>query len=246
MFSCLDTSIVSTALVSLSIEFENYEDAPWVILGYLLTYMSASNVLLRLSRRLTESRLCHWLFQAQRRVRTEESPRGGLGHLLWLFHMVCAFALHGSTVCCQVPRNTNPALTDALRRIAARSLQGIGGSGLYSLAQVCLVEQGPNRPEIVGALVGITLSISYILGPLLGGAISEWTWRGIFWIKYVSSHADPSQSNLWATASRSVSWPCLESTCSGRKSGGTGTTHGQASPKSTLLETCCSSSPPFS
>ena len=54
-------------------------------------------------------------------------------------------------------------------RIAARSLQGIGGSGLYSLAQVCLVEQGPNRPEIVGALVGVTLSISYILGPLLGG-----------------------------------------------------------------------------
>ena len=40
MFSCLDTSIVSTALVSLSKEFENYEDAPWVILGYLLTYMS--------------------------------------------------------------------------------------------------------------------------------------------------------------------------------------------------------------
>ncbi|KAK0655840.1 major facilitator superfamily domain-containing protein [Cercophora newfieldiana] len=67
-------------------------------------------------------------------------------------------------------------------RIAARSLQGIGGSGLYSLAQVCLVEQGPDRPEIVGALVGITLSISYILGPLLGGGISEWSWRGIFWI----------------------------------------------------------------
>jgi len=196
MFSCLDTSIVSTALVSLSIEFENYEDAPWVILGYLLTYMSASNVLLRLSRRLTESRLCHWLFQAQRRVRTEESPRGGLGHLLWLFHMVCAFALHGAAVGCRMAPKSESA-TDALRRIAARSLQGIGGSGLYSLAQVCLVEQGPNRPEIVGALVGITLSISYILGPLLGGAISEWTWRGIFWIKYVSSTRTPFKTNLW-------------------------------------------------
>ena len=57
---------------------------------------------------------------------------------------------------------------------------------MYSLAQVCLVEQGPDRPEIVGALVGVTLSISYILGPLLGGAISEWTWRGIFWIKLVT------------------------------------------------------------
>ncbi|EAA36192.2 MFS general substrate transporter [Neurospora crassa] len=67
--------------------------------------------------------------------------------------------------------------------IAARALQGIGGSGLYSLAQVCLLEQGPSKPEMVGALVGITLSISYVLGPLLGGGISAgWTWRGIFWI----------------------------------------------------------------
>jgi MFS family permease len=191
MFSCLDTSIVSTALVSLSIEFENYEDAPWVILGYLLTYMSASGSFLRSSRRLTQSRLRHRLFQAERRVRTKEPPRGGLGHFLGLLHMVCAFALHGTTVGCRMAPQSESS-TDALRRIAARSLQGIGGSGLYSLAQVCLVEQGPNRPEIVGALVGITLSISYILGPLLGGAISEWTWRGIFWIKYVSFHAAPS------------------------------------------------------
>ncbi|KAK3694253.1 major facilitator superfamily domain-containing protein [Podospora appendiculata] len=74
------------------------------------------------------------------------------------------------------------AATSMRQLIAARALQGIGGSGLYSLAQVCLVEQGPNRPEIVGALVGVTLSISYVLGPLLGGALSAWTWRGIFWI----------------------------------------------------------------
>ncbi len=72
-----------------------------------------------------------------------------------------------------------------INSIIARALQGIGGSGLYSLAQVCLLEQGPSRPEVVGALVGITLSISYILGPLLGGAIAEWMWRGIFWIKSV-------------------------------------------------------------
>ena len=69
--------------------------------------------------------------------------------------------------------------------VIGRALQGIGGSGLYSLAQICLLEQGPNRPEIVGALVGFTLSISYVLGPLLGGAIAGWSWTGIFWIKFV-------------------------------------------------------------
>jgi hypothetical protein len=40
MFSCLDTSIVSTALVSVSAEYQNYQDTPWIVLGYLLTYMS--------------------------------------------------------------------------------------------------------------------------------------------------------------------------------------------------------------
>jgi MFS family permease len=40
MFSCLDMSIVSTALVKISVDLDNdYLDAPWVILAYLLTYM---------------------------------------------------------------------------------------------------------------------------------------------------------------------------------------------------------------
>lgn len=72
-----------------------------------------------------------------------------------------------------------------IHSIAARALQGIGGSGLYALSQTCLVEQGPARPELVGALIGITLAASYVIGPVLGGVItSYWSWRGIFWIKY--------------------------------------------------------------
>jgi hypothetical protein len=40
MFSCLDMSVVSTALVAISIDLDNdYLNAPWVILAYLLTYM---------------------------------------------------------------------------------------------------------------------------------------------------------------------------------------------------------------
>jgi len=100
----------------------------------------------------------------------------GRKHLLataWLF-----FA--GFSIWCALATEMN-------HLIIARALQGIGGSGLYSLAQVCLLEQGPSRPEIQGAMVGATLSISYILGPLLGGGISAsaWTWRGIFWLKCV-------------------------------------------------------------
>lgn len=62
----------------------------------------------------------------------------------------------------------------------------MGGSGLYSLAQIALFEVGPvHNPSLMGALVGLTLAVSYVLGPVLGGVISTTTtWRWIFWIKY--------------------------------------------------------------
>jgi hypothetical protein len=37
--SCVDTSIVSTALIKLSDEFMDFSNAPWVVLAYLITYM---------------------------------------------------------------------------------------------------------------------------------------------------------------------------------------------------------------
>jgi MFS family permease len=79
-------------------------------------------------------------------------------------------------------------------RIVFRALQGIGGSGLYSLAQVVLFEVGPShRPSLLGAMIGITLAVSFVLGPVLGGLISlKVTWRWVFWIKYVLLH--PSSS----------------------------------------------------
>lgn len=66
-----------------------------------------------------------------------------------------------------------------------RAFQGVGGSGLYSLAQVTLVEYGPiNKPSLIGAMIGSTLSVSLILGPIIGGVISDRsTWRWVFDLK---------------------------------------------------------------
>ncbi|KAK9779911.1 putative Major facilitator superfamily (MFS) profile domain-containing protein [Seiridium cardinale] len=68
--------------------------------------------------------------------------------------------------------------------IIFRAIQGVGGSGLYSLAQVCLFEVGPsNKPSLLGALVGMTLAVSFVLGPVLGGTITRFaTWSWIFYI----------------------------------------------------------------
>ncbi|KAM0333533.1 hypothetical protein ACHAQA_002198 [Verticillium albo-atrum] len=66
--------------------------------------------------------------------------------------------------------------------IICRGFQGVGGSGLYSLAQVSIVEIGPgHRPGLVGAMMGGVLAFAFICGPLLGGLITEKvSWRWIF------------------------------------------------------------------
>lgn len=69
--------------------------------------------------------------------------------------------------------------------IACRALQGVGGSGLYSLTFVISPEISPYRMrKYIGILAGMVVAISGVLGPVLGGVITHYTtWRWIFWIK---------------------------------------------------------------
>ena len=88
--------------------------------------------------------------------------------------------------------------------IVFRALQGIGGSGmcsvhvvvwliadalvgLYSLSMILLPEVSSLKSQqYVGLLVGATLAMSGVMGPLLGGALTEYAnWRWVFWIKFV-------------------------------------------------------------
>ncbi|KAI0522303.1 major facilitator superfamily domain-containing protein [Xylaria bambusicola] len=149
LFSSLDASIVSTSLVTISIDLQDFLNAPWVVLAYLLAYLGLAIGFAKLSdiygRRDT---LCAaWILFAG-------------------FSIGCALA------------QTMPQL------IICRVFQGMGGSGLYSLAQIALFEVGPaHKPSLMGAMIGLTLAISYVLGPILGGVISSTaTWRWVFWI----------------------------------------------------------------
>ncbi|KAI2640803.1 major facilitator superfamily transporter [Hypomontagnella submonticulosa] len=68
--------------------------------------------------------------------------------------------------------------------IACRAMQGLGGSGLYSITMIILPEVSPRRMErFVGGLIGIAIATSSVLGPVLGGILTQYvSWRWVFWI----------------------------------------------------------------
>jgi MFS family permease len=100
--------------------------------------------------------------------------------------------------------------------IAFRAVQGIGGSGLYSLAMIMLPELATSdMRQYIAAMVGMVIASSGVLGPVLGGLLTNYTtWRWVFWIKSVVafSHQDvkhladspiavPSEPHLWQRSS---------------------------------------------
>lgn len=68
---------------------------------------------------------------------------------------------------------------DLNQLIAFRALQGVGGSGLYSIGFVILAEiSSVKMLRLIGALAGGVIAMSGVLGPVLGGIITNYTtWR---------------------------------------------------------------------
>ncbi|GAB0133498.1 hypothetical protein EsDP_00001905 [Epichloe bromicola] len=147
LFSSLDTSIVATSLVTISHEMDDFVNAPWIVLAYLLTYMGFAVCISKLS---------------------DIYGRKNMLIMSWIifigFSMGCASS------------------KDMIALIICRAFQGMGASGLYSLTQIGLIEVGPvNRPSLIGALIGATLATAFVLGPIIGGVISQLSdWRWLF------------------------------------------------------------------
>lgn len=70
-------------------------------------------------------------------------------------------------------------------RIIFRAFQGLGGGGCLSLSQVIITDLvPPERYTKYVSQLSIVSSLALLVGPILGGAISNGTtWRWIFIIK---------------------------------------------------------------
>ncbi len=93
------------------------------------------------------------------------------------FYMSCVFLFTASSALCGLAPNLSVLLL-------CRLLQGAGGGGLQPSEQGILLDTFP--PKKVGmamAVYGIAVLLAPILGPTLGGYITDqWNWRWIFYI----------------------------------------------------------------
>ena len=93
------------------------------------------------------------------------------------FFLICLSIFTVSSLLCGIA----PSLSTI---ILFRVLQGAGGGGLQPMAQAILADTFPPQQRgLAFALFGITVVVAPILGPTLGGWITDnYTWRWIFLI----------------------------------------------------------------
>jgi len=67
--------------------------------------------------------------------------------------------------------------------IAFRAVQGAGGAIMYPAALAIVVDAFPmrERGKALALFFGVAGGLTAI-GPILGGLLTEWTWRAIFWV----------------------------------------------------------------
>ncbi|KAL4810926.1 major facilitator superfamily domain-containing protein [Aspergillus unguis] len=71
-----------------------------------------------------------------------------------------------------------------LQLIVLRAFQGVGGGGTFSMVPIIVAEMvSPEKYAAYNALMSFSIALSFLLGPLIGGAIVDHTsWRWIFYI----------------------------------------------------------------
>ena len=149
----IDQTIVSIAVPNIQRELNlSSTGIQWVVNGYLM----ALAALFALGGRLGDT----------------------LGHTRMVVIGVIVFA--GSSACCGfTPKGSLAESWLVLFRV----LQGAGGAIMYPASLAIVVSTFPlrERGKALALFFGIAGGLTAV-GPILGGYLTEWTWRAIFWV----------------------------------------------------------------
>ncbi|RDL42325.1 Uncharacterized protein BP5553_02304 [Venustampulla echinocandica] len=147
--STLETTIVSTSLVSITDAIHGFAMRDWIVTAYLITYTGFLVIFAKFSD-IFGKKTMFLLALA----------------IFTLFSILCG------------------AAEGIVELIIFRAFQGMGASGIYSLIMVIAPTLVP--PETFGSAIAVISSVfllASVLGPILGGVISEHgggTWRWVF------------------------------------------------------------------
>ncbi|KAK0722635.1 major facilitator superfamily transporter [Lasiosphaeria miniovina] len=149
LLSTLETTIVSTSLVSIVNALDGFSQSGWVVTAYFLTYTGFLVVYAKLS--------------------------DIVGCKLLIMFAVAVFTVF--SIACGLS-------SSMLLLIVFRAFQGVGASGIYSLVTVMTpLLVPPAKLAIYIAVVSSVFAMSSVLGPLLGGAITDHTtWKWVFFL----------------------------------------------------------------
>ncbi|KAF5700460.1 major facilitator superfamily transporter [Fusarium globosum] len=148
LLSTLETTIVSTALVSIVDALEGFNMAGWIVTSFLVTYTG----FLIIYSKLSDIFGCKLMLLLAITIFT-------------VFSMACG------------------ASDSMVPLIVFRAFQGMGGSGIYSLSTIMVpLMVPPDKYATYISIMSSTFILSSVLGPILGGAITDHTtWRWVFY-----------------------------------------------------------------
>ncbi|MBW6455414.1 MAG: MFS transporter [Trueperaceae bacterium] len=163
----LDQTIVATALPKIVEDLQGVSRYAWVATAYLL----ASTVLVPIYGKLAD------MFSRKRIV---------------LF-AIATFLLGSALSGVAGEFGTLPLLGDGMSQlIVFRAVQGLGGAGLFSLAFIVIADLfSPRERGKFQGLVGATFGVASVLGPWIGGLLTDYGgalipgiegWRWVFYV----------------------------------------------------------------
>ncbi|RPA95467.1 putative MFS multidrug transporter [Choiromyces venosus 120613-1] len=161
--STLETTIVSTSLISITNALNGFDQGSWVVTSYMLTYTGFLIIYAKFS---------------------DIFGRKPMVLVALLIFTVLSIVCGASQNMLQLHVHVSHIFVDKADRssIVFRAFQGLGGSGIYAMSMVITPDMIP--PEKFGLYMGIISSVfalSSVLGPVLGGVINDrTTWRWVF------------------------------------------------------------------